>query len=104
MKERFEVVGHVEVDLLAVDEVTDSVGLQELRIRGRGAASGVPTEMKVWMLGEVDENGQVVWMREFLDHSEADTAAADFNPEADSRVPRSRPSSPGRPTANSPDR
>jgi hypothetical protein len=71
MKERFEPVGHVSVDVVSVRRVTESVFLQELTIRGRGTSSGIPTEMTDWLLGEINDDEQVIWMREFLDRDAA---------------------------------
>jgi ketosteroid isomerase-like protein len=71
MRERFEALGHVDVEVVNVDVLSDRGVLMELIIRGRGQASGAPTEMRDWFLTEVDEEDKTVRMREFLGRDEA---------------------------------
>jgi ketosteroid isomerase-like protein len=76
MEERFVPLGHVDIDVRDARPLTNRAVLQELTVRGRGSASGIPTEMRLWMISELGAGDQVVWMREFLDPDEAERAAA----------------------------
>ena len=78
MEERFVPLGHVAIEVRDATRLGDRTVLQELTIRGRGSASGVPTEMRIWMIAELSDDLRVVWMREFLDQNEAHRAAAEL--------------------------
>jgi ketosteroid isomerase-like protein len=87
MRERFEVLGHVEAEIVNATELSDRVVLTELIIRGRGQASGAPTEMRDWFVSEVDDDYKAVRLREFLTRDEAVRAAEEL---------AARPTHPGR--------
>ena len=73
MSERFVEVGEVKIEVVDARLIGDQV-LTEAIIRGQGAASGVPTEMRDFFLAEV-RDGRTVRFREFLDRDEALAAA-----------------------------
>ena len=75
MKERFDAVGHVEVEVVDVIEISESAAMVELIVRGRGQASGAAIEMRDWFVNEFDDADKAVRMREFLSREEAMRAA-----------------------------
>jgi ketosteroid isomerase-like protein len=82
MRERFEVLGHVAVEVVSAVELSDTVVLTELIIRGRGQASGAPTEMRDWFVTEVDEDDKAIHLYEFLTRDEAVRAADELKARA----------------------
>jgi hypothetical protein len=84
MLERFEAVGHVEITPGEVRQLGESHVLLELVIRGRGSASGAPTEMREWFVSEMDRDGFTVHMREVLYRDAALAAARELADSGDS--------------------
>ena len=78
MKERFEPLGHVTVEVMGVRPLRERIALQELTVGGRGSASGAEVEMRVWMIAELGDRGQALWMREFIERQEAEQAAEEI--------------------------
>ena len=84
MSERFVEVGEVKVEVVDAQRIGDLI-LTELIVRGEGRVSGVPTEMRNFLLSEV-RDGRAVRFLEFLDRDEAlATARAEADRSAPSR-------------------
>jgi ketosteroid isomerase-like protein len=81
MVERFAAVGHVGLEIVDVELVGERATLIEMIVRGRGQASGAPTEMHDWFVTEIDDEGLTVRMREFLSRDAAERAAEELTGE-----------------------
>jgi ketosteroid isomerase-like protein len=75
IRERFEFLGVVSVEVIEVEEIGERRLYSEVIVRGRGPSSGVPAEQhEFWIYDYSDDNRLLRW-REFLDRDEALAAA-----------------------------
>jgi hypothetical protein len=74
MRERFEFLGVVAIEVVDVDEIGDRL-FADVIVRGRGTASGAPAEMHSYWVYEYADDERTIRWREFLDRDAALAAA-----------------------------
>jgi ketosteroid isomerase-like protein len=74
MRDRFQFIGLVELEIAEVEEIGDRL-YADVIVRGRGPTSGAPAEMHSFWVYDYADDGSVILWREFLARDEALAAA-----------------------------
>jgi ketosteroid isomerase-like protein len=80
IRERFEFLGVVSLEVVDVEEIGERRLYSEVIVRGRGPTSGAPAEQHEFWVYEYAEDGRLIRWREFLDRDEALAAARSLSP------------------------